>query len=77
MHSYADDRQLYLAFSPNVQGDDVSVVKAMRDCIMDLREWMIRDRLMLKDDKTEFLLPGTKQKLAKVDINYITLVSLL
>ena len=31
MHSYADDTQLYLAFSPNVQGDDASAVKAMRD----------------------------------------------
>ena len=73
MPSYADHTQLYLAFSPNVQGDDASVVKVMRACIMDLRKWMIRDRLMLKDDKTEFLLLGTKQKLAKVGINYITL----
>ena len=39
---------------------------------MDLRKWMIRDRLMLNDDKTEFLLLGTKQQLAKVDINSIT-----
>ena len=72
VHSYADDTQLYLAFSPNVQGDDASAVKAMCDCIMDLRKWMIRDRLMLNDDKTEFLLLGTKQQLAKVDINSIT-----
>ena len=70
--SYADETQLYLAFSPNVQGDDASAVKAMCDCIMDLRKWMIRDRLMLNDDKTEFLLLGTKQQLAKVDINSIT-----
>ena len=33
---------------------------------------MIRNRLMLNDDKTEFLLLGTKQQLAKVDINSIT-----
>ena len=33
---------------------------------------MIRDRLMLNDDKTEFLLLGTKQQLAKVDINSTT-----
>ena len=72
VHSYADDTQLNLAFSPNVQGDDASAVKAMCDCIMDLRKWMIRDRLMLNDDKTEFLLLGTKQQLAKVDINSIT-----
>ena len=49
--SYADDTQLYLAFSPNVQGDDASAVKAMCDCIMDLRKWMIRDRLMLNDEQ--------------------------
>ena len=70
--SYADETQLYLAFSPNVQGDDASAVKAMCDCIMDLRKWMIRDQRMLNDDKTEFLLLGTKQQLAKVDINSIT-----
>ena len=52
-------RNMYLAFSPNVQGDDASVVKAICDCIMDLRKWMIRDRLMLNDDKTEFLLLGS------------------
>ena len=51
VHSYADDTQLYLAFSPNVQSDDASAVKAMCDCIMDLRKWMIRDRLMLNDDE--------------------------
>ena len=72
MPSYADDTQLYLAFSPNVQGDDATAVKAMCDYIMHLRKWMIRDRLMLNDYKTEFLLLGTKQQLAKVDINSIT-----
>ena len=72
VHSYANDTQLCSAFSPNVQGDDASAVKAICDCIMDLRNWMIRDRLMLNDDKTEFLLLGTKQQLAKFDINSIT-----
>ena len=62
VHSYADDTQLYLAFSPNVQDNDASAVKATCDCIMDLRKWMIKDRLMLSDDKTEFLLLGTKQQ---------------
>ena len=31
VHSYADDTQLYLAFSPNVQGDDASAIKAICD----------------------------------------------
>ena len=72
VHSFADNTQLYLTFSPNVKGDDASAVKALCDCIMDLRKWMIRHRLMLYDDKTQFLLLGTKLQLAKVDINSIT-----
>ena len=38
---------------------------------------MIRDRLKLNDDKTEFLLLGTRQQQCKVDISSILLVSLL
>ena len=49
--------------------DDTQLYLALRTC----RKWMIRDRLLLNDDKTEFLLLGTKQQLAKVDINSITL----
>ena len=52
-------RNMYLAFNPNVQRNDASVVKAMCDCIMDLRKWIIKDRLMFNDDKAEFLLLGT------------------
>ena len=32
---------------------------------------MISDNLMLNDDKTEFLILGTKQQLAKVNIDNI------
>ena len=43
----------------------------MTDCISDIRSWMISDNLMLNDDKTEFLIIGTRQQLAKVNINCI------
>ena len=32
---------------------------------------MTNDKLLLNDDKTEFLMIGTKQQLAKVNINHI------
>ena len=37
----------------------------MNKCVDDLRNWMITDKLMINDDKTEFLLIGTRQQLAK------------
>ena len=33
---------------------------------------MIQDRLMINDDKTEFLLVGTRQQLDKLDSCFIT-----
>ena len=45
--------------------------ESMTDCISDVRSWMISDNLMLNDDKTEFLILGTKQQLTKVNIDNI------
>ncbi|XP_031552021.1 uncharacterized protein LOC116289266 [Actinia tenebrosa] len=41
---------------------------AMQDCIADIRRWMQADRLKLNDEKTEFIVIGTKQQLAKVSV---------
>ena len=38
-------------------------------CIEDIRNWMLNDKLKLNDDKTEFMIIGTVQQLAKVSIN--------
>ena len=75
VHCYADDTQLYLAFSPNKEGDDAIAIEAMRNCIKELRVWMTRNRLMLNDDKTDFLLMGTRQQLLKVNFTRITVSS--
>ena len=71
VHCYADDTQLYVAFSPNQPGDDEAALKAMSDCIRDFRGWMVRDRLKLNEDKTEVVLIGTRQQLAKVNVTSI------
>ena len=39
---------------------------AMQHCIEDIRQWMLTDRLKLNDDKTEYLLIGTRQQLSKI-----------
>ena len=39
--------------------------------ISDIRSWMNSDNLMLNDDRTEFLILGTRQQLAKFNINCI------
>ena len=45
----------------------IDVIQAMERCVEDIRHWMFSDRLLLNDDKTEFLLIGTRQQLNKVE----------
>ena len=39
----------------------------MERCISDLRKWMYQNKLKLNDDKTEFLIIGSKQQLLKIN----------
>ena len=65
-HCYADDTQIYLSFKPisNISQEDA--VRAMECCIEKIRCWLIHDRLLLNDDKTEFIIIGTRQQLKKL-----------
>lgn len=69
VHCYADDTQLYLAFRPDDQATQDSAVAAMEACIRDIRRWMVENKLKLNDDKSEFMLIGTKVQLRKVNID--------
>ena len=46
-----------------------AALSAMQNCIADIRQWMLQDRLRLNDDKTELIIIGTRQQLAKVNID--------
>ena len=66
VHTYADDTQ-YIAFEPDSAVNALDAVNAMELCIRDLRTCLLHDKLKLNDDKTEFILIGTRRQLAKVD----------
>ena len=66
-HAYSDDTQLSRAF--NVSAREARAFIAIESCIRDIRQWMCEKKLLLKDDKTEFLLVGSCKQLAKVSID--------
>ena len=71
VHCYADDTQLYVSFSPKDELGQDDAQAAMERCVEEIGRWMIRNRLVMNNDKTEFLLVGTKQQLIKVNINHV------
>ena len=60
-----------MSFSPNISTGQFEAVTAIQHCVDDIRNWMTNDKLLLNDDKTEFLMTGTKQQLAKVNIDHM------
>ena len=66
-HLYADDMQVYLSFKPHVAGSMENCISQLEACIGDVKEWMTLNLLKLNDDKTEFILFGTYQQLAKLN----------
>ena len=66
-HFYADDTQIYISVKP-VQADMDTAVSDLQKCIDDIRVWMRENFLKLNDDKTEVLVFGSRQQLAKVTI---------
>ena len=69
--SYADDTQIYLSFKLDSTAGEQDPIAALQDCITDIRSWMIADRLKLNDDKTEFMIIGTRAQLDKVNVSEI------
>ena len=66
VHAYADDTQLYLSFKPGSFESETGAKCAMERCIRAVRAWMVEDKLKLNEEKTEFMLIGTRQQLSKI-----------
>ena len=60
-HSYADDQQNYLSFSPANTVSRSLCLQPMENCIKDIWTWMHVNLLKLNGSKTEVLLLGTRQ----------------
>ena len=67
-HTYADDTQLYLSFKPAATSSQADAIASMEACIKDIRARMYRNKLMLNSGKTEVMIIGTRQQLAKVEL---------
>ncbi len=72
-HFYADDSQIYLAFSPDVLCDQVEAFSRIESCADDVRSWMYQNKLKLNDDKTMFMVLGNKPQTEKLVLDSVTI----
>ena len=61
----------YISFNPVDNTSEADAVTAIENCIRDVRAWMRDDKLMLNDDKTEFLIIVTERQLSRVSVDKI------
>lgn len=47
----------------------------MEQCIRAVRAWMVADKLKLNEDKTEFMLIGTRHQLSKVQTDSLSVAN--
>ncbi len=68
-HCYADDTQLYISSRP---GETHQIEKLM-ECIVDIKNWMTSNFLLLNSEKTEVLIIGPKYPTCNNLEHYLTL----
>jgi hypothetical protein len=71
-HCYADDTQVYLSSSAP---DTHATVGNFQPCVEKIEEWLRASRLKMNSEKTQVIFLGTRQQLAKVDIDEVQLLS--
>ena len=59
-HHYADDLQIYANFEYNNQSIAVCRER-LRICVMDIQEWFKTNKLVMNDNKTEYIPFITKE----------------
>ena len=51
----------------------MNAIYAVQNCIKDIRTWKTVDKFKLNEDKTEFIVIGTRAQLNKVKISQLTI----
>ena len=69
-HCYADDTEIYISVD-STQSNVNDAIEQIDACLDELRQWISRNCLKLNNGKTEFVVVGSKQQRAIVNITQI------
>ena len=66
---------MYLSFCADGIDDQTAPFSLVERLVANIRHWILHDKLELNNDKTEFLIVGKRQQLAKVSFDTINVGS--
>ena len=67
-HGYADDVQFYGSFNPNDTEGERNASYVLEECATDIMNWSKAMNLKMNETKTDYLVVGTRQQIAKLDL---------
>ena len=65
LHGFADDHAVGNKFKPGDWSEEARCMCELEKCATDVKAWMNKNRLKMKNNKTEFILFGSKPQLYK------------
>ena len=70
IHGFADDHVIKNSFTVDTNNEEMSI-RALENCLVITRKWMNENRLKMNISKTEIILIGSRQKIAKCNTSSI------
>ena len=71
LHGYADDHKIAINFYAGNNDSETTTKQNLQSCLEDVTAWMSDNKLKMNNSKTEIIVYGTRQQLAKVNIDCI------
>ena len=73
IHGYADDHALKKSFTGSSRTDEIDTIRTLENSTIVIKEWMDQNRLKMNNDKTEFILIGSRQQLDKAQTSVVNI----
>ena len=76
IHGYVDDHTLKKSFAGSSRPNETNTIHSLTDVTTVIKSWMDENKLKMNNDKTEFILFGSRQQLRKthttiLDVNSV------
>lgn len=73
IHGYADDHALKTSFAGSSRNEETDTIQTLQDLAVVIKVWMDQNRLKMNNEKTEFILLGSRQQLCKTNTTEVTI----